>query len=281
MIARAKAAGCRVGLTTNGMGLDQDTGKRLLDLKLDLLSVSIAGATKETHQGIRVHSELSVILENVRQFLGVCGAQRENRPKVELSYLMTKANIVELPQAVELAASLGVDELYAINLDYVVTPAHDKFRVFDCPPLRDGFVRIVDQARELARRIGLAFRSYALDLDELATCEARPTKIVFISCEGWVSPCTYCTLPGQTEIPRVFMGEQVSVPVVRFGNVLEKDFEEIWDGQAYRAFRQRFSQRETEAATRALIAAIGDAGCDADLPPAPDPCLTCYKLYGV
>jgi hypothetical protein len=30
-----------------------------------------------------------------------------------------------------------------------------------------------------------------------------------------------------------------------------------------------------------LVAAIGDLDYEADLPPPPEPCLTCYKLYGV
>jgi MoaA/NifB/PqqE/SkfB family radical SAM enzyme len=281
MIARAKSAGCRVGLTTNGMGLDRDTGSRLLDLNLDLLSVSIAGATKETHEGLRVNSNFALIRENVQQFLRQRASPRGHGPKVELSYLMTRTNIAELPRAVELAVALGVDELYAINLDYVVTPAHDRLRLFDCPSDRDRCVRAVEEARERARRIGLAFRSYPLDLEEVAICEAHPTKILFVSCEGWVSPCTYLTLPGQTEIPRRFQGSQVSVPVVRFGNVREKDFGEIWEGQAYRAFRQDFLRREMEAATRVLVAATGDAGYEADLPDPPEPCRTCYKLYGV
>ena len=225
MVATAKAAGCRVGLTTNGMGLEPDTAKSLLDLGLDLLSISIAGATRETHESIRVGSDFSRILENVREFLSFRAGRPGNGPKVELSYLMTRTNIAELPRAVELAASLGVDELYAINLDYVVTPAHDRLRLFGCPDLREGAIRTVEEARRRARRVGLAFRSYPLDLEEVAICEAHPTKILFVSCEGWVSPCTYLTLPGQAEIPRRFQGRQVSVPVVRFGNVLEKEFD--------------------------------------------------------
>ena len=44
MIARAKSAGCQVGFTTNGTRLTPDNGERLLELGLDLVAVSIAGA---------------------------------------------------------------------------------------------------------------------------------------------------------------------------------------------------------------------------------------------
>jgi len=281
MITRAKAGGCRVGLTTNGMGLGLDTAKTLVDLQLDLLSVSIAGATQGTHERIRVGSDFSQILENVRQLLHLRSGGPSHGPKVELSYLMTRTNIAELSQAVELASSLGVDELYATNLDYVVTPEHDRLRLFGCPDIREEATRSVEEARRRARRVGLAFRSYPLDLEEVTVCEAHPTKMLFVSCEGWVSPCTYLTLPRHTEVPRRFQGRQVSVPVVRFGNVRDRDVGEIWEGQSYRLFRQQFLRRETEAATRALVVATGDASYEADLPDPPEPCLTCHKLYGV
>ncbi len=281
MIALAKAAGCRVGLTSNGMGLDAATARRLLELDLDLLSVSIAGATRETHERIRVGSSLSVILENLNHLLALRRGWPGPRPKVELSYLMTRSNMAELPQAVALAASLGVDELYATNLDYLVIPAHDRLRVFGCPPLREGFARLRDEARERARRMGLAFRPYPLDLDEVAMCEAHPATILFVSCEGWVAPCTYLALPGQDAIPRWFEGTGVLVPAVRFGNIEEQDLMEIWDGPAYREFRERFAARRLALATRALAVVSGGGSAGAEIPPPPEPCRTCYKLYGV
>ena len=281
MITRAKAAECRVGITSNGMGLTAETAESLLDLGLDLLSISIAGATQGTHEGIRVGSDFSQILENVRRFQSLRAGRPGNGPKVKLSYLMTRTNITELPPAVELAAALGVDELYAINLDYVVTSAHERLRLFGRLDLREEAICSVEEARRRARRVGLAFRSYPLDLEEVAICEASPTKILFVSCEGWVSPCAYLTLPGQSEIPRWFQGKPVSVPVLRLGNVLERECAEIWDSRAYQAFRRQFLQREMEAAARVLIAVTSDAGRETDLPLPPEPCLSCYKLYGV
>jgi MoaA/NifB/PqqE/SkfB family radical SAM enzyme len=279
MIALAKDAGCHVGLTTNGMGLDREIGTRLLDLRLDLLSLSIAGATKETHERIRVSSDFSVILDNLRQFLGLRAARPATGPKVELSYLMTRTNIAELPQAVTLAGSIGVDELYAINLDYVVAPAHDDLRVFGCPSLRNGFARTVEEARARARQTGLPFRSYPLDLEEVAICEAHPTKILFISCDGWVAPCTYLSLPGQAEIPRWFEGKGVTVPAARFGNVQDRELMDIWESPPYREFRERFARRRLRLATQAL-AAVSGGGDPSKMSPPPEPCLTCYKLYG-
>jgi MoaA/NifB/PqqE/SkfB family radical SAM enzyme len=228
-----------------------------------------------------VSTDFSLILQNVQQLARLRAGRASNTPKIQLSYLMTKASLSELPQAVELARTLGVDELYATNLDYLVTAAHDDLRAFGCSPLRDEFVRLVEAARERARKIGLAFRAYPLDLEEVAVCEAHPMTILFVSCDGWVSPCSYLALPGQAEIPRGFEGRQVSVPAVRFGNVQDQELTDIWDGPAWREFRRRFAARRMGLAARAVAAVSGDGGSDSKMPPPPEPCRTCYKLLGV
>jgi len=281
MIPPAKAAGCQVGLTTNGMSLTADAARRLLDLRLDLLAVSVAGASKETHEGIRVSSSFSQILENVRTLLRLRAERPGGGPKVELSYLMTTSNIAELPQTVDLAASLGVDELYAVNLDYLMTPAHDALRVFDRPPLREQALLAVDEARARARRLGVAFRPYPFDLEEVAVCEAQPPRILFISCEGWVAPCAYLSLPGQSQIPRLFGGQDVMAPAVRFGNILEQELMDIWESPAYVAFRRRFEARLASRTPWAMAAMAARGEGAVSTPEPPEPCRTCYKLYGV
>ncbi len=282
MIALAKKAGCRVGLTTNGMRLDLGTAERLLSQGVDLVAISIAGATRQTHENIRAGSDFPLIVENVRGLLALRAGRETKIPKVELSYLMTKTNMAELPDAVEMAASLGVEELYAINLDYVVTPEQDELKAFGCGPTKETFERTIHEARERAGRAGLTFRPYPLEPEEVAVCEADPTKILFISSDGWVSPCPYMGLAGRSDIPRTFDTQFHMVPRLRFGNVLEQDLWEIRESQAYRTFRRQFERRLNEAIALAvgMETCSGDAYHPGTLPP-PEPCLTCYKLYGV
>ncbi|MBI4199522.1 MAG: radical SAM protein [Chloroflexi bacterium] len=282
MIRLAKERGCRVGLTTNGTLLDRAKSVGLLDAGLDLMAVSIAGATRETHERIRVGSDLSTILENVQGILSLRASRKRKTPKLELSYLMTKTNMAELLKTVELAAALGVDELYAINLDYVVTPEHEELKVFDCPGFRQTYSGILDAARETARRNGLTFRAYPLESEEVAVCEENPLRILFVSADGWVSPCTYMGLAGRTDIPRRFQGRSASVRRLRFGNVLDQGLLDIWNSPAYRTFRQEFETRRLELGARALLVVSGgEQFSDMEMPPAPAPCRTCYKLYGL
>jgi len=280
MIARAKAAGCRVGFTTNGSRLTRRTGERLLELDLDLLAVSIAGATAATHEAIRVGSDFAQLTENLRRFLLLRAERRSAAPKVEVFFLMTRTNLAELPQAVELAAGLHADELVATNLDYVITPGLDEFRAYSSDPPAQALRNAMEDARTAAARAGLAFRPYPLESKEMAVCDLNPLKILFVSADGRVSPCVYTSLAGQSDIPRFFEGRSLSVPAVHFGNAGERPLMEIWERPEYRAFRQQFVNRLVGAKTMALSALRGTGAAEVETP-APEPCRTCPKLCGL
>ena len=279
MIGRAKQAGCRVGFTTNGTRLTRATGARLLDAGLDLLAVSIAGASAASHEAIRVGSDFAKLLENLRGFLRLRDGHGGARPKVEIFYLMTRTNLAELPRAVELAAELGADELVATNLDYVMTPGLDALRAYGEGPPAHALGAALDEARAAARRTGIAFRPYPLAFREMAVCDLNPLKILFISADGAVSPCVYTSLTGQTSIPRVFGGHAVEVPVVQFGNLNERSLAQVWESAAYREFRALFAGRVL-GASRMVLGALGGAAAQEEVP-APEACRTCPKLYGV
>ena len=281
MIARAKSAGCRVGFTTNGTRLTRANGARLLDLGLDLMAVSIAGARAATHEAIRVGSDFPKLVENLRGFLSLRRERGSAAPKVEVFYLMTPANLAELPRAVQLAAELGADELVATNLDYVITPALDALRAYSGSPPAQACRAALDEAAAAARAAGIAFRPYRLQFREMAVCDLNPLKILFVASDGSVSPCVYTSLAGPSEIPRVFEGRALETPVVRFGNVNERPLMEIWESAAYREFRGRFARRVAGASLAMLGAAAGAAQEEEEELPAPEACRTCPKLYGV
>lgn len=279
MVSRAKSAGCRVGFTTNGTRLTRANGARLLDLGLDLMAVSIAGACAATHEAIRVGSDFPKLVENLRGFLSLRRERGSAAPKVEVFFLMTRSNLAELPRAVELAAELGADELVATNLDYVMTGRLDELRAYSNSPPAQAYRETLEAARAAARAGGIEFRPYRLEFREMAVCDLNPLKILFVSADGSVSPCVYTSLIGQSEIPRVFEGRPLETPVVRFGNVNEQPLIEIWQSAAYRDFRAQFARRVAGAGLAMLGTAAG-AASDEELP-APEACRTCPKLYGV
>jgi MoaA/NifB/PqqE/SkfB family radical SAM enzyme len=279
MIERAKSAGCKVSFTTNATRLTPQTDARLLDLGVDLLAVSIAGARAATHEAIRVGSDFAKLVENLRRLLRLRAERGSRRPKVEVFFLMTPANLAELPAAVELAAELGADELVATNLDYVITSGLDELRAYSSSPPAQACREALEEARAAARRTGIAFRPYPLQFREMAVCDLNPLKLLYVSADGAVSPCVYTSLAGLPELPRVFEGAPLETPAVSFGNVNERPLMEIWESAPYREWRARFARRVAGAGL-ALLGAAAGAAPDEE-PPPPEACRTCPKLYGV
>ncbi|MGD2142617.1 MAG: radical SAM protein, partial [Candidatus Bathyarchaeota archaeon] len=65
MLEIAKEAGCAVGFTTNGAFLDSNIMQKLVRLQADLVSLSLAGATAESHEARRVGSDFHRLINNL------------------------------------------------------------------------------------------------------------------------------------------------------------------------------------------------------------------------
>jgi MoaA/NifB/PqqE/SkfB family radical SAM enzyme len=293
MIEAAKRAGCSVGFTTNGMLLREDVSRRMVELGVDIIGVSIAGASSGVHGGIRVNSRLDRLVENIAALNRIKKQAGSGKPRVVLSFLMTKTNIHELPDAVKLAARLGADELVATNLDYPSTSLQDELKVFSCEEANEEYEALIKKSKDLSADHGLSFRAYPLKIEEVIMCELNPVSYVYVSHDGLVSPCVYLNQTRSGKIPRIFCGEKYEVERTVFGDVNEEDLMDIWSKPEYRAFRMKyirrrdehynafgevpfdfgFSQRIREAEERAAEALKKN--------PVPEECRTCYKAYGI
>jgi hypothetical protein len=190
-----------------------------------------------------------------------------------------QGNFHELPAFIRLAGELGAETVIAKNLDVILKAEDDERRVFNhAGAPQTGVEAALLEARREAQRVGIRLREYALQPREQAVCEHNPLASLFFNWEGYLSPCITLSYAGE----RLFAGERVQAPCLRFGNICETGLEEILAQPAYRAFRQAFTDRlawERQALVDNLLG--GQSGGSPGLPPAPEPCRTCYYLYGI
>lgn len=290
MIELLKAGGARTGMTTNGTLLNRETANKLVELGLDTLCVSIAGAREETHNKIRRGSSLNRILGNVMTLNEIKKIKGKNTPIVTFSYILTRQNIEELPQAVAMTAAMGIKDMVVTNIDFVHNEQADREKVFACGENRERYQAVLTHAHKVAQSLKLKLRTYPLVLEKVPVCEANPHQILFITLEGEICPCTYLSRP---ENPRIFNGKKLKVLRKSFGNIHEATFADIWQKPEYTAFREPFLKRL--AIVRGIkLMAVG-VGADKykvlqdyerlrtemeriDLPAE---CQTCYKAYGI
>ncbi|NWF75647.1 MAG: radical SAM protein [Nitrospirae bacterium] len=293
MIKIAKAENCKASLITNGVLLTPDISEKLIINGIDIIAISISGATKETHERFRCGSHFEKIVDNIRNMTHLKSKMRSKTPKLALSFLMTKKNVKELPEAVSLAKDCGINEFVATNLDYTPTQEQDDLKVFSCNKADLDFKNYIETARKRASKLKIPFRVYPLELEEVVICEMNPLQIVFISFDGCVSPCVYLNMTKKNPITRIFCGQQYQLQRLCFGNIAEKDFMEIWESDAYRDFRKTYYKRldlinrtyiDIEFGTGALnkiedIEKLIENRLSEQ--PLPEVCRTCYKAYDI
>ncbi|MBN1269878.1 MAG: SPASM domain-containing protein [Kiritimatiellae bacterium] len=219
MLEWGAARGIRYDIITNGMVA---TEKILQALPfVEKLGFSLDAPSEETNRRLRSGARVARIAENVR------AAVAEKRRKgyacrIRLNCVVSHLNREEVPELMQLGASLGVD---IVNL--VVA---ENWKI----PGDPGYESSRDFAREAKAAVDLeAFRRYHAEQAfpfELGLQDAAPRKgacywgftSAFVTCDGFVTPC--CIRPD----PRS----------VHFGNLHEEAFETIWNGDKMRTFRR-------------------------------------------
>lgn len=205
MIAHAKKSGVEVvKVSSNVHFLDGARGRALLESGLDVLILSVDGASQATYATFRKDGDFTKVASAVAW---LCAEKKRlglSRPRIELQFIAMRHNEHELPEMRRLAKEWGVDRL----------------RVKTVGAEDDATKNLVPAARLLSR--------YAADN---ATPNVRHSFCTMawdhtvVNVDGSVTPCCYL---------RPDMG-----PEFVMGNVFESSFTAIWRGERYRAFRAK------------------------------------------
>lgn len=281
MVKIVKAAGCKVGFSTNALLLTEDLSRELIQLGLDWISFSVDAAEATTYESIRRGASFEKVITNIRTLHQTKQALHSPTPKMMMVFVIMTGeieNYQQLPDYIEMAHQLGVEHVIAKNMDVILKDGDDQRRLFT----HDGqafhpLQQALAQAEQRARHLGLKFRRYAVHPSEQTVCEQNPIRNLFINWEGDVSPCITLSY---TE-SRIFNGERIHVPSQRYGNINQHTLEEIWNHPEYQAFRQVYADRLHHQQQSMLDSILGGETPPEANPVAPEVCKSCYFLYGI
>jgi MoaA/NifB/PqqE/SkfB family radical SAM enzyme len=106
-VAEARRLGARVELITNGTLLTEKRSRQLIEAGLDLLWVSIDGATPESYADVRLGAELPNVLANLQRFRTLRKGHKSTKPEIGIAFVAMKRNIADLPKVLKMARQLG------------------------------------------------------------------------------------------------------------------------------------------------------------------------------
>ena len=121
LIERAKKLGHHVSLITNGILLTEQVSRRLIDLKLDMLWVSMDGASPECYLDVRLGDALPTVIENLKtlqlkRYQTFGASNWAGYPKLGIAFVAMQRNIHDLNAVIRLGSRLGAVEFSISNV---------------------------------------------------------------------------------------------------------------------------------------------------------------------
>jgi MoaA/NifB/PqqE/SkfB family radical SAM enzyme len=214
---------------SNAILLTDDWQRALLDAGLDEYRVSIDAATSETYARVRGVEAFDTVTDNLRRFARLTGRNGSLRPS--LWFVAVRENVQELPLLVDLAADLGILEVYVQRMvKFYDGLANDQQSLYR--HLRETEEQAIVEAEARAGELGIAMRASGLrsphnslrgyeETERTWLHCRRPWTATYITVNGNVLPC--CISPFSTQ----------DYPALIQGNIYQTSFAEIWNGPAY------------------------------------------------
>lgn len=103
-----------VATLTNGMLLDKETSRQLVDLGMDIVIISIDGFTKETYEKIRRGAVYETVVQNVEQLLKFKKERNASKPFVRIQYTQSENNLSET----EAFLAFWKDKVNEVSISY-------------------------------------------------------------------------------------------------------------------------------------------------------------------
>lgn len=116
MVRQVKALGMTVELITNGTLLTEDQAGGLIKAGLDVLWVSIDGASPESYADVRLGAELPNVLANLARFRQLRPPAHRPRPEIGINFVAMQRNIHDLPDVLTLGKRYGASRFMVSNV---------------------------------------------------------------------------------------------------------------------------------------------------------------------
>lgn len=100
-----------VSISTNGTLIDERWARRLVDLPLQSMTVSLDGTTSATYEKIRRGADFHKVLENIRRIQTLKQVNRSTFPVLDVFFVIMRSNFREIPLLLNLLIELGINQV--------------------------------------------------------------------------------------------------------------------------------------------------------------------------
>lgn len=221
-----KSRGIYVTLNDNFMLMTEKTARRVVELGIDQIFLSLDGASSDTYEPIRRGAKFDVVIANVKRLVAIKKEMGSHLPEVKINTVVCDTNYHELPQIVELAHEIGIGMVQFVNI--VTFDDTDSMGTADIKgKVRQKFEAAIARAEEL----GVLVKVELFDKLPVQQCDFPWTRN-FVTYDGYVHPCCYTTQSG----------DRTAQNSRSLGNLTNDTYADIWNGEQYTSFRKKMAK---------------------------------------
>ena len=246
MIHLCKMKGKQVGFTTNGMYLDEQTINALVKLKLNIICVSLAGTTADTHNRLRKGNQFEKIISNLLLLRKIKERNGSVLPMLHIAYIMLRSNFEEIKNLVSIAKELDAEQVIASNLCLIIKKNLYGESLLNNADNCDYYNSRLKQLKAKTLKEGIIFEYRKPVLyNSYQKCGENVNYSSVIDVKGNVSPCVF-TMPSlhknmgcfDNKVPfHYFKDMPFPRSEINFGNITNESLVDIWKKKRYADFR--------------------------------------------
>lgn len=199
--------------STNAHYLDDETAKHTVESGLDRLIISVDGTTQETYEQYRIGGKLDTVFEGAKNIVKWKKKLNKTTPYVVFQFLVVKPNEHQTEDVKRLAREIGVDGV--------------AFKTAQLYDYKNGNP-LIPENQKYARYRKLDDGTYTLKNKLLNHCWKLWHSCV-ITWDGSVVPCCFDKDAAH-----------------KMGSLDDTSFREIWENEAYQAFRRSLMKSRKE-----------------------------------
>lgn len=212
-----------------------DTIRKVMDYDLDGLSISLDAATAKTYERLKVGCNFENVTTNIRKLVEQKKRRRSPLPEIMFTFIAMKRNVHEIPDYVDLIASLGTRKDFGpgSRMGVVRLLAFKQILHLQINDIPD---ELIQEAQRRAEKhdlfINFTGTNEQEDLPSPDCCLAWMEPYIFMG--GYISQCCAVFISNNRDFIRKHS----------LGNVLEKPFREHWNSRPYRLLRSTVNKSD-------------------------------------
>lgn len=202
----------------------------LFYFKVDIMAVSLDGACEATNDKIRRGASFNKIVSSLKKITARKRENRLNYPYINFVMTFMKSNLHELPEMVDLAADIGLEEVKAVYLTAFNRDLADEALWNSAEDVRKVFAETVKRGESLGIKIKLPY----IQGEDIAGEKFHKDCFVgwrdfFIGSDGYIRPCqSIARKLFHSSMYENFKDAWNSTEMTEFRSIIN-DGEKMWD----------------------------------------------------